>query len=82
MTLTPKQKQILEMAVQGNTLKSIGLELNLTPQAINSHLARAREANDVVSTLQLVVKAIFEGVLYPAKTGFENPLMAGYKKAS
>ncbi|MEM8631569.1 MAG: LuxR family transcriptional regulator [Pseudomonadota bacterium] len=55
--LTKRQREVLEWVGDGKTVQDIALLLNLTPQTVEKHLRLAREALDVHTTAQAVLKA-------------------------
>ncbi|RKF17161.1 LuxR family transcriptional regulator [Roseovarius spongiae] len=59
-TLTPRQREVLGWVGDGKTVQDIAQILNLTPATIEKHLRLAREALNVETTAQAVLKASFQ----------------------
>ena len=53
MTLTPKQEEVLKLAVRGYSHKQIASKLGRALITIDKHLERMREENECSSTSQL-----------------------------
>ncbi|MDH3263020.1 MAG: LuxR family transcriptional regulator [Paracoccaceae bacterium] len=71
--LTDRQREVLEWVGDGKTTQDIALLLGLTPATVEKHLRLAREALDVETTAQAVLKASFQNqifVLRPRGSGF------------
>jgi LuxR family transcriptional regulator len=58
-SLTKRQREVLEWVGDGKTTQDIATILNLTPATVEKHLRLAREALDVETTAQAVLKAAF-----------------------
>lgn len=63
-TLTKRQRETLEWVGEGKTTQDIGIIMGLTPATIEKHLRLAREALDVETTAQAVVKASFQNQIF------------------
>ena len=63
-TLTQRQREALEWVGDGKTTQDIALLLGLTPATVEKHLRLAREALDVETTAQAVLKAAFHNQMY------------------
>jgi LuxR family transcriptional regulator len=62
--LTPRQREALEWVGDGKTTQDIATIMGLTPATIEKHLRLAREALDVDTTAQAVLKASFQNQIY------------------
>ena len=62
--LTPRQKEVLQWVGDGKTAQDIALLMGLTPATIEKHLRLAREALDVDTTAQAVLKASFQNQMF------------------
>ena len=68
--LTARQREVLEWVGDGKTVQDIATLLSLTPSTVEKHLRLAREALDVETTAQAVLKATFYNqihILDPSK---------------
>lgn len=63
-TLTKRQRESLEWVGEGKTTQDIGTIMGLTPATVEKHLRLAREALDVETTAQAVVKASFQNQIF------------------
>jgi len=63
-TLTKRQRETLEWVGEGKTTQDIGIIMGLTPATVEKHLRLAREALDVETTAQAVVKASFQNQIF------------------
>ena len=57
--LTPRQREVLQWVGDSKTAADIALLMGLTPATVEKHLRLAREALDVETTAQAVLKASF-----------------------
>ncbi|SLN16250.1 helix-turn-helix transcriptional regulator [Pseudooctadecabacter jejudonensis] len=62
--LTSRQREVLQWVGDGKTTQDIAILLNLTPATIEKHLRLAREALDVETTAQAVLKAAFYNQMF------------------
>ncbi len=62
--LTKRQREVLEFVGDGKTTADIAYLMNLTPATIEKHLRLAREALDVDTTAQAVLKAAFYNQMF------------------
>lgn len=62
--LTKRQREVLEFVGDGKTTSDIAMLLGLTPATIEKHLRLAREAMDVETTAQAVLKASFQNQMF------------------
>lgn len=63
-TLTKRQRETLEWVGEGKTTQDIGIIMGLTAATVEKHLRLAREALDVETTAQAVVKASFQNQIF------------------
>lgn len=66
--LTKRQREVLEWVGDGKTAQDIGTILNLTVATVEKHLRLAREALDVDTTTQAVLKASFQKQIFIVDT--------------
>ena len=62
--LTKRQKEVLQWVGDGKTTQDIAILLGLTPATVEKHLRLAREALDVETTAQAVLKAAFYNQMF------------------
>jgi LuxR family transcriptional regulator len=62
--LTKRQREVLQWVGDGKTTQDIAILLDLTPATIEKHLRLAREALDVETTAQAVLKAAFYNQMF------------------
>ena len=62
--LTERQREALEWVADGKTTKDIALIMGLTLPTIEKHLRLAREALDVETTAQAVLKASYQNQIF------------------
>ena len=62
--LTKRQREVLQWVGDGKTTQDIAVLLDLTPATIEKHLRLAREALDVETTAQAVLKAAFYNQMF------------------
>ncbi|MGR3433529.1 MAG: helix-turn-helix transcriptional regulator [Shimia sp.] len=62
--LTKRQREVLEWVGDGKTTQDIAMLMGLTPATIEKHLRLAREALDVDTTAQAVLKAAFQNQMF------------------
>ncbi len=63
-TLTKRQKQVLEWVGGGKTMQDIATILDLTPATVEKHLRLARQALNVDTTAQAVLKAALQNQMF------------------
>jgi LuxR family transcriptional regulator len=63
-TLTRRQREVLQWVGDGKTTQDIALLIGLTPATVEKHLRLAREALDVETTAQAVLKAAFYNQMF------------------
>jgi LuxR family transcriptional regulator len=62
--LTKRQREVLEWVGDGKTTQDIAILLGLTPATVEKHLRLAREALDVETTAQALLKASFQNQMF------------------
>ncbi|SFR39545.1 LuxR family transcriptional regulator [Yoonia tamlensis] len=62
--LTKRQREVLQWVGDGKTTQDIAILLGLTPATVEKHLRLAREALDVETTAQAVLKAAFYNQMF------------------
>lgn len=62
--LTKRQREVLECVGDGKTTQDTAFLLGLTPATVEKHLRLAREALDVDTTAQAVLKAAFQNQMF------------------
>jgi DNA-binding CsgD family transcriptional regulator len=62
--LTPRQRETLEWVGEGKTTQDIATIMGLTSATVEKHLRLAREALDVDTTAQAVLKASFQNQIF------------------
>ncbi len=63
-SLTKRQREVLQWVGDGKTTQDIALLIGLTPATVEKHLRLAREALDVETTAQAVLKAAFYNQMF------------------
>jgi LuxR family transcriptional regulator len=63
-SLTRRQREALEWVGEGKTTQDIGVIMGLTPATVEKHLRLAREALDVETTAQAVLKASLQNQIF------------------
>lgn len=63
-SLTQRQREVLEWVGDGKTTQDIAVILGLTPATVEKHMRLAREAMDVDTTAQALLKAAFQNQMY------------------
>lgn len=63
-SLTKRQKEVLEWVGDGKTTQDIALLMGLTPATVEKHLRLAREALNVETTAQAVLKAALKNQMF------------------
>ena len=62
--LTNRQREVLEWVGDGKTMQDIAVIIGLTAATVEKHLRLAREALDVETTAQAVLKASFQNQIF------------------
>lgn len=63
-TLTNRQREVLEWVGDGKTVQDTALLMGLTPPTVEKHLRLARQALNVETTAQAVLKAAFQNQIF------------------
>lgn len=63
-SLTKRQREVLEWVGEGKTTQDIATIMGLTAATVEKHLRLAREALDVETTAQAVLKASFQNQIF------------------
>ena len=66
-TLTNRQREVLEWVGEGKTMQDIATIMDLTSATVEKHLRLAREALDVDTTAQAVLKASYQSQIFILK---------------
>ncbi|HEX2028610.1 MAG TPA: response regulator transcription factor [Nitriliruptorales bacterium] len=64
-TLSPREKEVLELLAQGGTSQAIAAELNISVETVQTHVRNVLAKLDVRSRLEAVAKAIRLGLVDP-----------------
>jgi two-component system, NarL family, response regulator NreC len=62
-TLTERERQVYQLAAEGNSNKDIANRLNLSLHTVETHRSRIMEKLDVHSTAELVLSAVRRGLV-------------------
>ncbi|HBV56475.1 MAG TPA: LuxR family transcriptional regulator [Rhodobacteraceae bacterium] len=63
-SLTKRQRETLQWVGDGKTMQDIAILMGLTPATVEKHLRLAREALNVETTAQAVLKAAFQNQMF------------------
>ncbi|KRS18275.1 LuxR family transcriptional regulator [Roseovarius indicus] len=63
-TLTSRQREVLEWVGDGKTVQDTAVIMGLTPPTVEKHLRLARQALNVETTAQAVLKAAFQNQIF------------------
>jgi DNA-binding NarL/FixJ family response regulator len=63
VTLTPRQRQVLQLSAEGHSLKHIATILKLSRRTVESHKYRLMRTLDVHSTVELIIRAAQLGLI-------------------
>lgn len=61
--LTPRQREILQLLAEGNSMKEVAAILNITPRTVAFHKYRMMEALDLKNSAELIRFAIKERIV-------------------
>lgn len=61
--LTPRQKQILELAAQGNSYKEIGNQLFISESTVKTHAKAMMHSNQYYSMITFAIAAAKQGII-------------------
>ena len=62
-TLTPREKEVLKMLAEGNSVKEVACQLNLSVKTIEAHKANAMRKLDLTGRIDIVKYAVLQGWL-------------------
>jgi DNA-binding NarL/FixJ family response regulator len=62
-TLTPREREILELLAEGLTMQQIGRRLTISPRTVETHVAKLYRKLEVRSRVQAIAKAASLGLL-------------------
>lgn len=62
-TLTPRQREVLQLVAEGNTVKEIAAALEISPKTVEFHKTQLMEQLDLHTTADLTRYAIAHGVI-------------------
>ncbi len=65
-TLTERQREVLALLVQGNTMKEVAAILKITPRTVAFHKYRMMSALKISSSSELILYAIRRSKLRPS----------------
>ena len=65
-SLTARQREVLQLVAEGNTIKEIGNILNVSPKTVEFHKYRLMEQLDLRTTAELTQYAVKHGIVQPA----------------
>jgi DNA-binding NarL/FixJ family response regulator len=63
--LTPRQREVVQLLVEGKSMKEVGNVLNVTPRTVAFHKYRVMKALDLKTTADLIQFAIKSRILVP-----------------
>lgn len=66
VTLTAREHQTLQMIIAGKTTKEIGEAQGISPRTVEKHRASLMQKLDVSSVVELMAKALKQGLIDPA----------------
>lgn len=61
--LTPRQREVLQLAAEGKTYEQIAAELKIEYGTVRSHLASVRACFQVSNTMRAVTLALSQGII-------------------
>ncbi|MDN5934286.1 MAG: helix-turn-helix transcriptional regulator, partial [Pseudonocardia sp.] len=76
-SLTAREQEVAQLAVDGLTAREIGAALFIGERTVEGHLARAYARLGVRSKLELTRRAAELGLRTPSRTGTPDPTHAG-----
>jgi RNA polymerase sigma factor (sigma-70 family) len=62
-TLTPREREVLELLAEGLTMQQIGRRLTISPRTVETHVAKLYRKLEVRSRVQAIAKAASLGLL-------------------
>ena len=61
MSLTNRQREVVQLLCQGFNTKQIARQLGVVPAVISNHLAAVRRANGLKNSAQIGIRAVLDG---------------------
>ena len=61
MSLTNRQREVVQLLCQGINTKQIARRLGVVPAVVSNHLAAIRKANGLTNSAQIGMRALFDG---------------------
>jgi DNA-binding NarL/FixJ family response regulator len=61
MSLTNRQREIVQLLCQGLNTKQIARRLGVVPAVVSNHLAAIRKANGLTNSAQIGMRALLDG---------------------
>jgi DNA-binding NarL/FixJ family response regulator len=61
MSLTHRQREVVQLLCQGLNTKQIARQLGVVPAVISNHLAAVRKANGLKNSAQIGMRAVLDG---------------------
>lgn len=63
--LSPREREVLELAAKGHTGKQIGVQLHITARTVEHHIARACTRLGAKNLTHAVAKGLAMGLIQP-----------------
>ncbi|WP_455388023.1 response regulator transcription factor, partial [Petrachloros mirabilis] len=63
--LTPRQREVLQLVAEGQTVKEIAATLKISPKTVEFHKAQITEQLDLHTTAELTKYALTHGMIAP-----------------
>jgi DNA-binding NarL/FixJ family response regulator len=74
MSLTNRQREVVQLLCQGLNTKQIARRLGVVPAVVSNHLAAVRRANGLANSAQIGMRALLDGDIGPNNdTGWQRP---------
>jgi DNA-binding CsgD family transcriptional regulator len=61
MSLTHRQREVVELLCRGLNTKQIACRLGIVPAVVSNHLAAIRKANGLHNSAQIGIRAVLDG---------------------
>ncbi len=61
MSLTHRQREVVQLLCQGMNTKQIARQLGIVPAVVSNHLAAVRKANGLKNIAQIGMRAVLDG---------------------
>ena len=65
MSLTNRQREVVQLLCQGMNTKQIARRLGIVPAVVSNHLAAIRRANGLTNSAQIGMRAVLDGDIGP-----------------